>query len=374
MMKVGITGQSGFLGYHLYQNLALRDDIELIDFKRDFFDSMGALQEFVGSCDVIVHLAGLNRHNDPDTIMEVNTGLAKKLTQACDLAGCSPHIIYSSSTQETRDNVYGRSKKKAEEIFMSWAEKGNTGFSSFVIPNIFGPFGKPQYNSFIATFCHKLTHGETPEVHQDAEVELIYVQDLVEEITESVLGKSNEIQKISVAPRYRKKVTEVLELLNDFKDSYLGSNEIPNLEDDFEKKLFLTFRTFIPASHYPAKFVQHTDPRGSFTEIVRANGSGQTSFSTTVPGITRGNHFHTRKFERFAVIKGEALIQLRKIGCNEVINYKLSGEEPAYVDMPVWYTHNIINTGKNELLTLFWINEPFNADDPDTYFEPVENK
>ena len=145
----------------------------------------------------------------------------------------------------------------------------------------------------------------------------------------------------------------------------------PNLELAFEKALFNTFRCYVPETHYPVKFTKHTDPRGSFVEIARTQTSGQFSFSTTVPGITRGNHFHTRKAERFAVISGKALIQLRKIGTNKVIDYYLDGTEPAYVDMPIWYTHNIKNIGDEELITLFWINEPYNPEDADTYFGNV---
>ena len=145
----------------------------------------------------------------------------------------------------------------------------------------------------------------------------------------------------------------------------------PNLEDSFQKALFNTFRCYIPVSHYPVKFIKHTDNRGSFVEIARTNSSGQFSYSTTVPGITRGNHFHTRKAERFAVISGKARIQLRKTGSEEVIDYYLDGDEPAYVDMPIWHTHNIKNIGEEELITLFWINEPYNPEDADTYFEDV---
>jgi UDP-2-acetamido-2,6-beta-L-arabino-hexul-4-ose reductase len=151
----------------------------------------------------------------------------------------------------------------------------------------------------------------------------------------------------------------------------MGNGIFPSLEDAFEKALFNTFRCYAPQEHYPVKLTKHTDDRGSFVEIARTETSGQFSFSTTVPGITRGNHYHTRKAERFAVISGKALIQLRKIGTDEVIDYYLDGKEPAYVDMPIWYTHNIKNIGDEELITLFWINEPYNPKNADTYFENV---
>ena len=168
------------------------------------------------------------------------------------------------------------------------------------------------------------------------------------------------------------KVSEVLSLLKKYKTEYQDKGEIPLINNPFELNLFNTFRSYMDiANHFPIKFEQHTDPRGSFVEVIRLGVGGQVSFSTTVPGITRGNHFHTRKIERFAVIKGKALIQLRKIGTEEVLDFYLDGNEPAYVDMPIWYTHNIKNIGDEVLYTNFWINEPYNEDDADTYFEEV---
>ena len=168
------------------------------------------------------------------------------------------------------------------------------------------------------------------------------------------------------------KVTDILQQLVKYKTAYAEQGIIPLLNTPFEINLFNTFRCYMDiAGHYPVKYRQNTDNRGTFVELLRLNGSGQVSFSITKPGITRGNHYHTRKIERFSVIKGSALIQLRRIGTGEVLNFTLSGDEPAYVDMPVWYTHNITNTGNDELYTVFWINEFFNPDDPDTYFETV---
>ena len=168
------------------------------------------------------------------------------------------------------------------------------------------------------------------------------------------------------------KVTDILQLLLRYKGEYVEKGIIPELNNNFEINLFNTFRCYVDIrSHYPVEYTQHTDARGAFVEIIRLNGGGQISFSTTKPGITRGNHFHTRKIERFSVIKGEALIQLRKIGSGESMDFRLSGDHPSYVDMPIWYTHNITNTGTEDLYTIFWINEFFNPDDPDTYFEIV---
>lgn len=377
MIKIGITGQAGFVGNHLYTTLSLDETVELIPFERAYFDNAKALENFVEQCDTIVHLAAMNRHEDMNVIYNTNLNLVDSLIAACKNTSATPHIIFSSSSQESRDNLYGKSKKDGKEKFAAWAAEENGKFSSLTIPNVFGPFGKPNYNSVVATFCYKVTRDEEPTIIQDGEVGLIYVNELVsifiETIKDKVVSDSYGVNsyEVNIQPTSKNKVSHILALLNRFKGDYMGNGIFPSLEDPFEKALFNTFRCYVPKDHYPVKFTKHTDPRGSFVEIARTQTSGQFSFSTTVPGITRGNHFHTRKAERFAVISGKALIQLRKIGTNEVIDYYLDGEEPAYVDMPIWYTHNIKNVGDEELITLFWINEPYNPEDADTYFEDV---
>ena len=377
MKKVGITGQAGFVGNHLYTTLSLDESIELIPFDRSFFEDESKLQAFVRQCDAIVHLAAMNRHEDMNVIYETNINLVASLINACEKTAATPHILFSSSSQENRDNLYGKSKRDGKEKFAVWAAESGGRFTSLTIPNVFGPFGRPNYNSVVATFCHKVARGEEPTIIQDSEVGLIYINELValfiaalknEAATETLGTNSYELR---IAPTSKNKVSHILALLKRYKTEYMGQGVFPSLEDPFEKALFNTFRCYVPEDHYPVKFTKHTDPRGSFVEIARTQTSGQFSFSTTVPGITRGNHFHTRKAERFAVIRGKALIQLRKIGTDAVIDYYLDGDEPAYVDMPIWYTHNIKNIGEEELVTLFWINEPYNPEDADTYFEDV---
>jgi UDP-2-acetamido-2,6-beta-L-arabino-hexul-4-ose reductase len=372
MKRIGITGQNGFVGYHLTQQLTLQPSaFEIIPFERSYFDEQIKLDEFVQSCDVIVHLAALNRHNDPDQIYSVNTGLVQKLTEAFVRTGAKPHVLISSSTQEERDNLYGKSKKKARKQLALWAESSGAHFTGMVIPNVFGPFGEPNYNSVIATFCYQISRNETPKIDVDGQLKLIYVGELVEEIIHRIDIQDNSHQ-LEIAHTAEFKVSEILELLEKFKKVYQEEGNIPKINSDFEHKLFNTYRCYMDLGNYfPKKYVQHTDPRGAFVELARLGIAGQMSFSTTVPGITRGNHFHTRKIERFSVIQGKASIEMRRIGTDEVLKFELDGEEPAYVDMPIWYTHNIKNVGDSELLTVFWINEPYDPADPDTYFVEV---
>ncbi|AYO57054.1 epimerase [Chryseobacterium sp. 6424] len=372
MKKIGITGQNGFVGRHLYNTLGLSpEEFERISFSRDFFEDETRLDAFVAQCDVIVHLAAMNRHDSEQHIYETNVALAQKLVESLIRTGSKAHVIISSSTQEEKDNLYGRSKREGRKALAAWAQENGGTFTGLIIPNVFGAFGKPFYNSFIATFCHQLTHDEIPTVANDGEVKLIYVQELIDVIiTEIRAGESKP--EYGIEPTAIRKVSEVLALLNEYKRRYFDNGEIPVIHDTFGHNLFNTFRSYIDHKDYfPVKFTQHTDPRGAFVEVIRLGIGGQCSFSTTVPGITRGNHFHTRKIERFAVIKGKALIQLRKIDSDEVLDFYLDGTEPAYVDMPIWYTHNIKNIGDEELYTIFWINEPFDPADADTYFLEV---
>lgn len=372
IIKVGITGSNGFMGSHLYNYLCTKENIQQTTFKRSFFEDKKALQEFVSQCDVVVHTAAMNRHDDQQVIYKTNLDLVNKLIDACKVTRSTPKIIFSSSTQEEKDNLYGKSKRDGRLALEKWSNQSGAQTTSLIIPNVFGPFGKPYYNSFIATFCHQIVNGETPKILNDADVNLIYINELSEVFYQEIISNSSEkTSVINVQHTATKKVSHILELLKNHKINYLDNGVVPDLSDAFELALFNTFTSFISKDYFPRKFIKHTDNRGAFVEIMRANTSGQSSYSTTVPGITRGNHYHTRKVERFAVIKGKARIQLRKINTDQVFNFELDGEEPAYVDMPIWFTHNITNIGETELITLFWINEPYNPEDPDTYFVEV---
>ena len=372
MINIGITGQNGFVGTHLYNFLGLSSDkYNLIEFKRNYFEDEDALDNFVSECNVIVHLAALNRHKTPSVIYETNIRLVNTLIDSLNRTKSTPHVVMSSSSQEDVDNLYGKSKKLGRSLFEEWSKDKNAIFSGFIIPNVFGPFGKPNYNSVVATFCHQLSSNKTTKIDVDGNLKLIYVSELVDCISECIDNKVNQAE-YKVKHTSEIKVSEILKLLQNFKNLYQDNGEIPKLKNVFELNLFNTFRCYMDIKkQFPRKMIQHKDTRGSFVELIRLGIGGQVSFSTTVAGVTRGNHFHTRKIERFAVIKGKALIQLRRIGTSEVLDFYLDGKEPAYVDMPIWYTHNIKNIGDDILYTNFWINETYNSEDADTFFEEV---
>ncbi len=410
MIKIGITGQAGFIGTHLYNTLSLhKDKYACIPFKDEYFQKEETLDAFVRQCDVIVHLAAMNRHNDPDVLYRTNIDLVQKLISSLECTKSKPYVIMSSSLQEERDNLYGRSKREGRELFNQWADRNDAVFTGLIIPNVFGPFGVPFYNSVISTFSHQVVNNLEAKIEVDACLKLIYVGDLVDrmisltteytentedhrkhiKVNDNASTEGNEstdpnsqfsilnsqlnkpLRLIHVEHMAEYKVTELLEKLKGFRDTYQVKGIFPYLNDRFELCLFNTFRSYIPMEHFPVKYKKNADPRGVYVEAMKFCSGGQAAFSTTVPGITRGNHFHIRKVERFAVIQGKASIKLRKYGSDEVIEYILDGSEPGYVDMPIWFTHNITNIGEGELLTMFWINEFYDPADPDTYFEEV---
>ncbi|PKO98514.1 MAG: epimerase [Bacteroidetes bacterium HGW-Bacteroidetes-8] len=372
-MRIGITGQSGFVGNHLFNILGLNSSFERVPFEDSFFEDEQHLRTFVKQCDVIVHLAAVNRDPNPIVIYNTNLILVRGLISAMEVEGVTPHLIFSSSIQEERDNLYGKSKREGRELLEEWAKRVGATFTGLVIPNVYGPFSKPNYNTFIATFAHQLINGETPNIQEDGNIKLVYVNSLCSFIINQIINaKKGSITRVDVPYDFEKRVSKILSLFISFKELYAEKGFIPNLKDINEVNLFNTFRSYLNYStHFPVKLVKNSDPRGFFVETIKLGIGGQVSFSTTIPGVTRGNHYHTRKIERFTVIRGKARIQLRKIGSEDVINLFLDGNEPSYVDMPVWYTHNITNIGEEELYTQFWINEWYNPQDGDTFFEEV---
>ena len=372
-MEVLISGNNGFIGSHLKNTLKYKfsKNFKITDLNKDDFFDNETLDEKVKRSAVIVHLAGLNRHNDENVLLNTNINLAKSLIESIQRVGFKGKLIFASSIQESINNKYGKSKKIARELFTKSSLNNEFIFVGLIIPNVFGPFGKPNYNSFIPTFCDKIISDQSFKTISNSKVKLIYIENLIKELVEEIKTK-NFNHKKKIEEDIKISVNDVKEKLIEFKSLYLEQNIIPNLNDKFDLNLFNTFRSYINYEQFfPRKYFNNTDDRGNFVEILKSKSKGQYSYSTTRPGVTRGDHFHMRKIERFSVIKGQSLIQLRKIGSEKIIEFKLSGEYPSFVDMPIWYTHNIKNIGKEDLITLFWINEAYDPNNPDTYIEKV---
>jgi len=369
--RVGVTGSDGFMGKNLLRFFRSQGSpFKIVDFQVEWFDQPEKMKEFVSDCDVIVHLAGVNRHEDEKYIFNRNVELTEILISAVDSVNATPYFIFSSSTQEYLNNNYGTAKKEARLKLSSWASGNRVPFTGLIIPNVYGPFGQPFYNSFIATFCHLLAKRGEPEIQVDRSVGLIYVFEIAKKIYQ-LINSPEDNPELLLPITGEAAVSEVLNKLKHFSELYQKEARIPELNNYFDVTLFNTFRSYLVPGFYPFSLMKRTDDRGFLTEIIKENTGGQVFYSSTKPGITRGNHYHTNKIERFCVLQGEGLIRMRRIEENEIFEFRVSGDAPVIIDMPVWYTHNITNVGSSEMLTLFWSNEIFDPENPDTYFEAV---
>lgn len=368
-MKVGITGIHGMIGFHLHGFLHGQKGVEVFGAGRSTFASQPALDEFLSGLDVVVHLAGMNRGDDAE-IEKTNIDLATGLVAACERSKRRPHILFSSSTHVMRDTPYARSKREATRIFSEWATREGAVFTNLILPHVFGEGGKPFYNSVVSTFCYQLANGDAPVIVNDGDLELAHSQQVAEKVFalmhEPVAG---DVRVAGVPMR----VSDLLVRLRRFDQLYRGL-VMPDVREQIDLYLFNTFRSYLFPSHYPVSLQLHQDARGDLFEAVKSLNGGQCFISTTKPGITRGNHYHTRKIERFLVLGGKGLIRIRKLFSDEVAEFEVSGDRPQYVDMPTLHTHNITNIGESDMTTLFWSHEIFDPANPDTFPEPVQRQ
>ena len=304
-----------------------------------------------------------------DDILKTNVALAESLVRALEDCGGRPHVLFSSSTHCEGDTAYGRSKRNASQILSRWSEQAKAPFTNMILPHVFGEHGRPFYNSVVSTFCHQLANGEQPAVHKNSDLELLHTQDLSGQIVRFIEdGTFGELRldgkKISVS--------ELLLRLESLAEPY-RIGVIPDLRESFDLQLFNSYRSYLFPDAYPVELERHSDDRGSLVEAVKTGHGGQAFASWTEPGITRGEHFHLGKIERFLVVGGDATIRVRRLFEERIHEFQVSGTRPSYIDMPTLHTHNITNTGDAELLTLFWSHEIFDPQFPDTFAEAVTN-
>lgn len=363
-MRVLLTGAHGFLGWHTRLRLHALTDHEILPVGRD---GWSRLPDLMAATDAVIHLAGVNRAETDEEVERGNTRLAEDLSSAITAQGSPVRIVYANSIQAGNGTPYGSGKEIAGSVLAAAADQAGGAYVDVRLPNIFGEHGRPRYNSFVATFVHATVAGESPTIN-DNEVGLLHVQDAAQALIDGL-----DAAETTIRPEPETHgVQEVWDLLQEFHASYVPSGEIPDLSTKFRIDLFNTYRAALFPEHYPIKLVPHSDPRGAFVETVRCRGGeGQSSFSTTVPGITRGEHYHLSKIERFAVIRGKGTMELRKMFTDEVLTFEADGDEPAAIDMPVGWVHNITNTGDEVLFTQFWSHELFRPEAPDTFPEPV---
>jgi UDP-2-acetamido-2,6-beta-L-arabino-hexul-4-ose reductase len=367
-MNIGITGADGLIGWHIRAYAkAHRPDITLSLATRATFADAALLQQFVGGCDAIIHCAGVNRGTD-EAVTHGNIHAAQMLADAAAKSAAFPHILYTNSTHSVGDTAYGRSKRRAAEI-LAKAASGHGGlFTNFILPHVFGEGGKPFYNSAVSTFCHQLAIGEQPAIIHDGMLQLVHAQSVAQHILAAIATQQHGTHEIT---GHKITVSALLTKLLAMHTQYADQRLIPHLDDPFDLALFNTLRSYRYPLQAQVPLALRSDARGHLFEAVRTLHGGQAFMSTTHPGITRGNHFHTQKIERFLVCAGEAEIRIRKLFSNEITVFTVSGNAPSYIDMPTFHTHSITNTGTGELVTLFWAHELFDPQTPDTFAEAV---
>jgi len=368
MINIGITGSDGLIGFYLRVFLENKEDINISCANRETFKSKESLAEFADELDVVVHLADKNVGVDKD-LREINMSISKALTDALKKSGKKIHLIFASSTHTIINPkaAYSVSKVECSEYLENWCDNHGCNFTNLIIPHVFGEFGKPFYNSVISSFCYQLANNEPTKIIDNKELEILHAFDVAKVIFEIIQKKDYGQQKLSGSPisvvNLREKLIHLSELYSE--------NIVPALETKLDCQLFNTYRSYLPKEYFPREYKLNIDDRGMLFESIKAEQSGLTFTSTTNVGVTRGNHYHVDKFERFIVLDGNATIRFRRLFNDNVESFTVSGEKPSYVDIPTFTTHNITNTGSTNLLTLFWSNVFYNENNPDTYFEEV---
>ena len=372
MMKVVVTGATGLIGHHAAVRLhaancaarfrGLAEPYRLVQLGRGEFADDAQLDDAVSGADAVLHFAGVNRAGDEE-LASGNPAIAARLVEAIDRSRAAPHIVYANSTHSVSDTVYGNSKRIAGELLAG----AGTSYTDLVLPHIFGEGARPDYNNVTATFIARVIEGKVPEVDPAGRVQLLHAG----EAAQIAINAVAERRTGRVAPVGRSmRVQNLYDRIYGFHERYIGGL-FPDVGDQFDLALFNTYRASLYPGRYPFMLKLNSDPRGTLFEASKGGGGGQTFLSWTYPGITRGDHFHLDKVERFLVVQGEAIIRIRPVLGDTVWECRVSGKEPAAIDMPTLHTHNIENIGDTPLLTLFWTNAVFDPAIPDTYADPV---
>ena len=373
MKNILVTGAAGFLGKNLYTHLTRRDDVIVSQYDLDTPET--ELKKFIAEADIVFHLAGVNRPENIEDFEKGNAGFTRLLVDLLLQTNRKPHVIVSSSIQAELDNPYGQSKRHGEMIFEDWAKKTGSRVSIFRLTNLFGKWCRPNYNSVTATFCHNIANNLPIQISDpDHTVKLAYVDDVVN----AFLTEMDEQPKRDGCIVQPDPIPATMVTLGDlaarirFYHNMPQTLMIPDMSDRFNQQLYTTYLSYLSKEQWSYSPPINTDERGNLAELVKSQFFGQMFVSRTKPGITRGNHYHHTKTEKFMVISGEAVIRFRHILGIEVIEFPVKGEDYRIVNIPPGYTHNITNVGTTELITLFWASEIFDKNNPDTFFLPVE--
>lgn len=369
-MKILITGAKGFVGNNLVAELRNQGFQDLLEYDVDTDPAL--LDGYAASCEFVFHLAGVNRPKEQTEFMTGNFGFTSQLLDALKKNENKAPVLITSSTQAAFDNPYGQSKKAGEELIFQYGKENGVKVFVYRLPNVFGKWCRPNYNSAVATFCHNIAHGLPIQVNDpNVVMNLVYVDDVVVSFIDKLKnGKPDAEIYSEVTPVHTIKLGEIADLINSFKSSR-ETLQVPDMGDAFTKKLYSTYLSYLPEDQFSYLLKMNVDNRGSFTEFLKSPERGQVSVNISKPGITKGNHWHHTKNEKFLVVSGKGVIRFRKINTNEIIEYFVSGDKLEVVDIPVGYTHNIENLGDTDMVTVMWVNEVFDKERPDTFFLEV---
>ena len=370
-MKILVTGAGGFIGKNLIAELKNRGFESIYEY--DLGSAPEQLEVYTRDCEFVFHLAGVNRPEKESEFMEGNFGFTSDLLDLLKKHGNKAPVLITSSIQALQDNPYGKSKKAGEDLLLGYQEETGAPVFVYRLQNVFGKWCRPNYNSAVATFCYNIANG-LPIVVNDQEriMSLVYIDDVVSTFLSAMEGKEHSAKDglFYVMTVHMIKLGELAELIGSFRETR-GSLEVPDMADPLVRKLYSTYLSYLPEGEFSYPLKMNVDHRGSFTEFVKSPERGQVSVNVSKPGITKGNHWHHTKNEKFLVVSGEGVIRFRNINEDKIIEYRVSGEKLEVVDIPPGYTHNITNTGTSELVTIMWANEPFDPERPDTFFLEV---
>jgi len=368
-MKVLVTGSNGFIARNLLVHLAERKDIDVSLFVRG--EDVDALRAKVAEADCIFHLAGVNRPQDPAEFGSGNSELTQQLCDAIRASGRKIPVLYTSSIQAERDNLYGLSKLAAEQALTALGQEHGNPVYIFRLPNVFGKWARPNYNSAVATFCHNIVHDLPIQIHDEAAaLNLVYVDDVVSKFLAIMDGEAVASGIAEVEPVYSTTVGALAEQLRSFRNSR-STLITENVGVGLVRALYSTYLSYLPPSSFTYQVPKYGDPRGVFVEMLKTPEAGQFSYFTAHPGITRGGHYHHSKTEKFLVIKGNANFRFRHVVTDEFYELQTSGESPTIVETVPGWTHDITNIGDDEMIVMLWANEIFDREHPDTYALPV---
>jgi UDP-2-acetamido-2,6-beta-L-arabino-hexul-4-ose reductase len=358
---IAVTGSSGFMGQNLVLRLKEAGYLHISEITRATSPSESL--KALSTADVIFHLAGVNRPTDPAEFAIGNIGAAETVQQAVAQSKHNPLIIYASTTKATENTDYGRSKREAENVLLALADKATV--LAYRLPNVFGKWCKPNYNSAVATFCHNLARGQEITVNGQAPITLIYIDDIITEWLSALLHRNHGSKIISPQTTYDTNIAEVANLLRRFAAARQTST-LEGVGTGLERALYATYISYLPPDQMAYPIKAHTDPRGTFSEMLRTGTTGQFSYFTAHPGITRGGHYHHTKTEKFLVLTGKALFKFRHVMTNETRELITEGGTPVIVDTLPGWSHDITNIGQSELVCMLWANEVFDPNRPDT--------